>query len=239
MTEPTNLDPVDPTDPVEPVEPTDPVDPTDPTDPVEPQKPFTSEQEQHIGSWLGRIVAKQIDEKVLPALRPQAPQPNQEPGALDKFNETLQEKIFSGDVMGALQMANNVQEQTKQTLSNNKRIETDRALTALSDKPFYKDTFGEAQKIAHEAVQAGYPPEAAVELGYNKAKANFLERKLAGGDENLNLSEGGRPPSRTKTPKLPPEFSKACKRDIAKGLFKNEKEYIDALSPSIRAKYGI
>ena len=203
------------------------------------KKPFSPEQEQHIGSWLGRIVAKQIDDKVLPALQPKTPQPNQEPNVFNKFDEQLQEDIFSGKVYSAIDKALNVREQTKQNLSKSKQIETDRALTALSDKPFYKDTFGEAQKIAHEAVQAGYPPEAAVELGYNKAKASFLERKLAGGDENLNLSEGGRPPSRTKTPKLPPEFSKACKRDIAKGLFKNEKEYIDALSPSIRAKYGI
>ena len=205
------------------------------------QKPFNPEQEQYIGSWLGRIVKKQIEESVLPHIQqqPTRPEPTQEPGALDKFNEQLQEKIFSGDVMGAFNMAKSVQTQADQNLSTQKTIETDRALTALSDQPFYKDTFGEAQKIAHEAVQLGYPPEAAVEYGYNKAKANFLEKKLAGDDGGLNLSEGGKPPPKTKAPKLPPEFKKAYERDKAKGLFKNEKEYIEALSPNIRTKYGI
>ena len=203
------------------------------------QKPFTPEQEQYLGSWLGRIVAKQIDEKVLPNVQPQPQTSTQEPDALKKFNEELQMKIFSGDVMSALSMASNVQKQTDQTLSKQKTIETDRALTALSDQPFYKDTFGEAQKIAHDAVQAGYPPGPAAEYAYNKAKASFLERKLSGDNEGLNLSDGGKPPTRTKTPTLPPEFKRACKRDIAKRLFKNEKEYIEHLSPSIRAKYGI
>ena len=203
-------------------------------------KPFTSEQEQYLKSWGGRI-NKDVAEikQMLQGQQPQTPQPTQEPGALDKFNEQLQEKIFAGDVMGALQMASNVQDQAKQTLNKNQKIETDRALTALSDQPFYKDTFGEAQKIAHEAVQLGYPPEAAVEYGYNKAKANYLEKKLAGDDSGLDLSGGGKPSPRTKAPKLPPEFKKAYERDKAKGLFKNEKEYIEHLSPNIRAKYGI
>ena len=240
MTEPINLDPVDPIDPVDPVDPAIPAEPIEPTDPADPQKPFNAEQEQYIGSWLGRIVKKQIEESVLPHLQQSPTQvPTQEPDALNKFNEKLQEKIFSGDVMGALNMAQNVQKQADQTLSKQKTIETDRALTALSDQPFYKDTFGEAQKIAHDAVQAGYPPGPAAEYAYNKAKASFLERKLSGDNEGLNLSDGGKPPTRTKTPTLPPEFKRACKRDIAKRLFKNEKEYIEHLSPSIRAKYGI
>ena len=79
------------------------------------KKPFTSEQEQHIGSWLGRIVAKQIDEKVLPALKPQTPQPNQEPGALDKFNETLQEKIFSSYETGSNKLRSSVNDGSLQS----------------------------------------------------------------------------------------------------------------------------
>ena len=38
------------------------------------QKPFTPEQEQYMGSWMGRIISKQFEEKVLPALQQSQPQ---------------------------------------------------------------------------------------------------------------------------------------------------------------------
>ncbi|GAG37291.1 unnamed protein product, partial [marine sediment metagenome] len=166
------------------------------------QKPFTEQQEQYLGSWLGRIVAKQLDDKVMPMLnRDPNPIPANIPetgseDAVTKFNEKLQEKIFSGDVLGAIQMAQDVQSRAKSNLTKTQKIETDKLITSYSDKPYYKDIFTEMKKMSHEYAGQGFPPEAATEYAYTKAKADFLEKKLGGGDgedtENLEMLGGGK-----------------------------------------------
>ena len=69
----------------------------------QPARPFTPEQEQWMGSWMGRIIKKQIDENVLPQIQGalqnnqqhQFQQPSGGENPMDKFNEQLQEMIFS------------------------------------------------------------------------------------------------------------------------------------------------
>ena len=209
----------------------------------EPRQPFTPEEQQFIGSWMGRMVKKQIEESILPEiqrLQPQAPQQMQgSPDALAKFNETLQEKIFSGDVMGAFRMMQQVQDTAKIQITKQQKVAADRAITQYSDKPFYKDVYQDMQKIAHEAVGNNYPPEVAAELAYNKAIAQRSINKAKQDPSKLTVLSGGGKGPKVQTPKLPDAFKAAAKRDIAKGLFKNEAEYIDHLSPQVRQKYGI
>uniref|UniRef100_A0A6H1ZRA3 Uncharacterized protein n=1 Tax=viral metagenome TaxID=1070528 RepID=A0A6H1ZRA3_9ZZZZ len=209
----------------------------------EPRQPFTPEEQQFIGSWMGRMVKKQIEESILPEiqrLQPQAPQQMQgSPDALAKFNETLQEKIFTGDVMGAFRMMQQVQDTAKIHISKQQKIAVDRAVTSFSDKPFYKDIYPEMQKIANEAVGNNYPPAVAAELAYNKAIAERSIRKASKDPGKLAVLQGGGKGPKVQTPKLPDAFKTAARRDIAKGIFKDEADYIANLSPNIREKYGI
>lgn len=211
----------------------------------EPQTPFTPEQQQFIGSWMGRMVKKQLEESILPEIQKLQPQqtlpqlPGQGTDALAKFNETLQEKIFSGDVMGAFRMMQQVQDTAKIQITKQQKVAADRAITQYSDKPFYKDVYQDMQKIAHEAVGNNYPPEVAAELAYNKAIAQRSINKAKQDPSKLTVLSGGGKGPKVQTPKLPDAFKAAAKRDIAKGLFKNEAEYIDHLSPQVRQKYGI
>lgn len=241
MTE--HLEPVNPDTPADPASAV-PADPQAP--PAEPQKPFTEQQEQYIGSWLGRIVKKQIDESVLPHIQQQqsVTQPPVDGNAMKQFNERLQEKIFAGDVTGAFQDFMAVQDQAKQNITKTQKVQTDRAITSYSDKPYYKDIYQDMEKIARDTVAQGFPPEAAALFAYNTAKGNYLETKISGGgsddrEGSLDMLPGGKRQQVKKTAKLPAQFKAAYERDKKRGLFKDEQDYINNLSPAIRQKYGI
>jgi hypothetical protein len=207
---------------------------------------FTKEDEQQISSWVGRIVAKQLDEKVMPHLRqtPSAPAQStvNQDDMMKAFNEKVQEKLFSGDSVGAIEMVMNLKERVKQNVTQTQSMNLMRGITTYSDKPYYEDIQSEMQKIARERISEGYPVDAALKVGYAEAKSSFLENKIGGGGDHkgLGLSGGGRPAQRGKGPtKLPEAFELACARDIADGLYKNRDEYIKALSPKIKEAYGI
>jgi len=205
-------------------------------------KPFTPDQEQYIGSWMGRIIKKQFDESVMPVLQDAINRkPTFHPGGdnevLKKFNEELSEEMFTNP-LGAIQKAVNAIEQSKVELTKTQTVQVDKAITSHSDDPLYKDIYQDMRAIAHDAVKKGYPPGPAAEYALAKAKANHFENATKG-EGGLNFADGGKSTAGKKTPKLPPEFKKAAARDIEKGLFKNEAEYIESLSPAIRAKYGI
>jgi hypothetical protein len=208
------------------------------------QKPFTPDQEQYLGSWMGRIIAKQLDEKVLPHIRqPQqvVPQVNQD-DAMKKYNEEVQNKIFSGDAVGAVEMVLNLKEKAKQNLSQMQNMNLLRGLTTYADQPYYEDIHPAMQNLAKEKIAEGWPVEAALKASYSEAKASFLETKLTSGDrENsgLSLSGGGRQSQRSKVVKLPPAFEAQCNRDISDGIYKNREEWIKALSPKVRERIGI
>lgn len=205
---------------------------------------FSKKQMEQLSTLVGRISKKQLEEHVLPLLQRPA-QPASGPAnedALKSFNEKLQTKIFEGDVMGAFQMADDVRNRAKTNLSEMQKNQTLQQLTKFSDKPFYKETYSEMKKFAEEVVGQGYPPEAAAEYGYFKAKSQYLEEKLSGGDgeKDLGFVEGGRPPVRgTKVNKLPPQFQAAMERDIRDGLIKDEADFRKTLHPSIRKQFNI
>jgi len=214
------------------------------TQQAEKAKPFTPDQEQYLGSWMGRIIAKQLDEKVMPHLR-QPQQPVQSVGheeALKKFNEQVQEKIFSGDTVGAIDMVLNLKESAKRNLTQSQNMNLMRGLTTYSDQPYYEDIQPVMQKLAKEKVSEGWPVDAALKASYSEAKAGFLEEKMKGGDRDvtgLGLSGGGRSPQRVKTAKLPPEFERACARDISDGIYKNRDEWIKGMNPDTRQRLGV
>lgn len=212
-------------------------DPTPPT--------FTKEQEQYIGSWLGRMVSKQFEEKVLPVIEEhlsantsqQTPvQPAQTNEVLEKFNTDLSQQMFT-DPYGAFQKMMNVYAGTKKTLSQSQKTQADKIMLNYSKNPYYKEMAGNIQKISQEAISNGYPPEAAVEYAYQKARGEYLENKH--NPQNLDLLSGGSLPQRSKKKKLPERFKTAFERDKAQGLFKDEADYIAHLSPAVKMQYDL
>jgi len=234
------MDPVEPTDPVEPVEPTEPTE--EPIEPIEPAKPFNEEQEQYIGSWLGRIVSKQFDEKVTPMLqelKPSAPPPPS-PNVVEDFNKSLQDMIFSGDVVGAFERYSTAKAQQETNLTQAQETATNKAITTYSEDPLYKEIYDDVKERANKLVKDGFPPIPAARTAMAEVKAGYLERKLTGDPEgSLGMLGGGIRTKTTKAVKLPPEFKAACAKGIKDGLWKDEKEYIADLSPRVKAKLGI
>ncbi len=215
-------------------------------EPPEGDEPsFSKKQMEQLSTLIGRISKKQLDENVIPLIQARREEttvhPTQQSDAIKVFNEQLQQKIFEGDVLGAIQMATEVQNRAKDTLTKGQLKEVDRSIVSYAEKPFYKDIHSDMDKIAKEAIAQGVPPQWAVEHAYHKALANHLSENRGGdGEGSLDMVGGGKPHKRTgKEPVLPDNFKAACKRDIEKGLYKNEKEWIDALSPTIRTQYGI
>ncbi len=201
---------------------------------------FNEKQLQQMFSATGRIVKKQIEESVMPML--QTLQPQAQPGgdALDDLNQNLQTKMFEGDIVGVINEVVGMREKAATSAKGQQDVETKKAIASMSDRPYYKDTYPEIEKLTSDYVTAGYPPAAAADAAYQKAKGQHLERQLSGNtDVNLGVSGSGRRQGRTSTPKLPEAFKKAAERDIAAGHFKDEADYIANLSPDIRAKYGM
>lgn len=229
------VDPVDPgTPPVEPPEPVDPDIPVEP--PVEPVEPegFNKTQLHQISSAIGRIVKSQFEEANVPAQQQTEAPPQQ--GVMEKFTSDIQEEIFT-DPVSAIRKVVGVLDNAKANLTSTQTVATDKAITAFSEDPDYKDCFTDAQKIARKAVSEGLPPVAAARLGFMEAKAKHLEPNPDA--TNLGMIGSGKQTKLTKQPTLPAQFKKQAAKDIAKGVFKNEDEYIAALSPNIRAKYDI
>ena len=212
----------------------------------EKEKPFKldKEQEQYFGSWMGRLIKKQIEESIVPLVNQAANRPAYSPqndsgDVLKKFNEEVSEQLFT-DPVAAIQKVMRAIDASKTQLTNAQTVQVDKAITSFSEDPLYKDIYQDVKAIAHERAGKGYPADAAADYAFTKAKLNYMEKKSVPGDEGgFDLSDGGRQTRNTKAPKLPLEFKKAYERDKAKGLFKNEAEYIAGLSPAIRAKYDI
>jgi hypothetical protein len=213
-------------------------------DQVDKGKPFTPDQEQYLGSWMGRIIAKQLDEKVMPHIRQQQPvQPiGQTDDAMKKFQEQVQEKIFGGDSVGAIDMVLTLKEKAKQNLTQTQNMNLMRGITTYSDQPYYEDIQPTMQKLAKEKIAENWPVEAALRASYAEAKAAFLEEKMKGGDREgggFSLAGGGRSAQRTKVVKLPPEFERAMARDIADGIYKNKEDWVKGMNPKVKERLGL
>ena len=200
---------------------------------------------QRLGSWMGRMVAEQIDKKVVPLLNQQrgplsggVVQPP--PQSLQDLNIKLQDMIFSGKVTEALDAYVTLKNADAVQTTARKSADTRQALTSYSEKPDYKEIYPEMEKLAIQYVSQGFPPAAAAQVAYSEARAQHLEGRLSDTDTSrLNMTTSGTPRTGTKKVSLPDRFKKAAARDIAAGVFKDEADYIRHLSPDVRKRYGI
>lgn len=211
---------------------------------------FTPDQLQQISSMVGRIVANQMNEKVVPmvqSLGQKAPNPTAPtmPSNLQELNETLQNMIFEGKVTDAFQTYINLQSQATQSANTQKMTDIKRALTGFAEDPNYRALYVDAEARALKLGAQGYPAGAAASQAMAEAKAAYFEKAAGnkggeGDDVKLGMSSGsgGKGTKSTKS-KLPPQFRNAAERDIAAGVFKDEADYIANLEPHIKAKYGI
>ena len=205
---------------------------------------FNKKQMQQIGSVLGNMLKKSIENDVMPVIESnRRAEPNLYTGGGDNpakkmFNERLQEMIFSGDVMGAIEEVQRVQQRANQNLTQQQTSALNKELTGYAERDNYKDIYSEMEGMAKQLVGEGWPPKAAAEHAYAKSRMNFL----AGGSSDgsaFEMTTGGRRVPSQKKPKLPPQFKAAYERDKAKGLFKTEQEFIDNLAPQVRAELGL
>lgn len=211
---------------------------------------FTPEQQQQIASMVGRIVANQLQEKVVPLVQSQGaktvnPTAPEVPSNLKELNETLQNMIFEGKVTDAFQTYINLQSQASQDASTRKNAEIKRALTGFAEDPNYKALYVDAESRALRLGAQGYPAIAAAHQAMAEAKAAHFEKVATtrGEDDDMKLGmstgSGGKGTRNTKSKIDKTPFKAAAARDIAAGVFKDEAEYIAHLSPEIRARYEL
>lgn len=233
--EPTNTEPVS-TEPVgsEP-EP-------QPTTPVEEPK-FNKAQLQQISSIMGNLIKKSIDEQVIPLVSKREPLPTDtslpDNPAVKQFNERLAEKIYSGDIIGALTEFQKVQERANQNLSKQQQTDLNKAISGLEERPHYKDVHSDLEKMANDLVKKGYPAGPAAELAYQTSVNNFVMGNAGDNSGSLSMISGGRRTITKPDGKLPPQFEKAYQQGKDKGLFTDRKDYVNSLDPRVVAQYGI
>ena len=230
-------------------------DPEENAEPVvEDAEPVVEEQEepklnktqlQQISSVMGSIIKKAIEKDVLPLVNERreteavlSPTQTDNP-AYEKFNERLSQKMYSGDIAGALQDYLNVHEKANQNLTKKQQTDLNKDISSHQEKPHYKDVFPEMDKMAKEFVANGYPTGPAADLAYEKSVNSFLMNRGQDNSASLAMETGGRRTVTPSTGKLPPQFEKAYQQGKDKGLFTDRKDYVANLDPRVRSQYGI
>lgn len=217
--------------------PADPIE--DPDDPPNPPITMADMTQDQFMSWMGRVnkeqIAKQFDAKVLPALEEikagrtvtDATPPS---GDLQDLMFTDPEKFFEKGM-------EKYQKKVK-TITDVKTKSIDEAILTFAEDPLYRDIHSEMKKIARSKVGEGWPPAAAVTYAKSEAEKNHLKRQ-AGDDTGFEMLSGGGSPSRKKQKALPPKLKEACSRDIRDGIVKDEKDFINSMSPKMREIYNL
>jgi len=209
---------------------------------------FSKAQLQQLGSLIGDISKKQLDRAINDLVLPMFEQTRRnDPSdmvrgddnspAKKMLNEQLFEQVMQGDVVGAFEKYQKIMNDANRSLSTKQQTELTKSLTGYAEKPHYKEVYPEMEKMSGDLIKQGWPPKAAAEHAYYKSVASFLAGDLNPG--SLEMTTGGRRQPTQKAPKLPPDFKAACDRDIAKGLYKTEKEWIDNLAPQVRKNLGL
>jgi hypothetical protein len=207
---------------------------------------FTKSQMQQMSSMMGSIVQRQVTDAIETQVKPfmENTQSTKEPAVSDnsnpayrQFNEQLFDRFMGGDVMGALNDYQNVTKTADSNLSAKKQAALEKEITAFSKDPTYKDIYPNLAEEASTLMKEGYPPKVAADTAFTRAKLRHLEGKGDTDEGDLALATGGKHNMPAKTTKLPPEMEAAYQRD--KEMFKDRKEYIENLSPQIRAIHGL
>lgn len=198
---------------------------------------FNKAQLQQLASMTGRLITNQLEEKVMPlfANKPK----DQTPDELASKREKWLEKIFEGRIDEVVDEVDSIRDKKKQTLTQQVSVATKKAITEFNADPLYKDVYADTEKLAAQYLAKGYPPAAAAEVAFAKAKANHLENR-ASVNEDLGMASSGKKIPSSKKAKVPSHFKKSMERDIASGLYENEDDWVNnGLSDQIRAKYGL
>ena len=161
----------------------------------------------------------------------------QQANPVQKINDMLAEKFYSGDMFGFLELYNNIKTNQRQYMNQAQETNLKRAFLNFKDKEGFESVFPEMEKRARELVAKGHAPEAAAELGYLNAFLDYKNGKLPA--HNLGLMGGGRrTPGKKRQPELPSEYKRIMDRGIRDGIFKDKDDYIASLSPQTRKQLG-
>lgn len=212
------------------------------------------EKDQHrIASALGRFLKKQGEQEkfnkqmmdVVSNLEQHLANPpkNTNPD-VTKLNEDWQNRILNGDVVGVLDEFTSLKSRAETEISQANISKVNQLMEGLSEQAFFGDIEKAVRETSISLVQQGKDPQTAVDLAYNKARADYFGGLLAHVNKTnpnaLKLAKGGSKPE-TGEPKgkLPDDFKKRAEKDIADKLFKDEAEWIANLSPQIRKQLGV
>jgi len=211
---------------------------------------------QKIRSWIGRLEAQQkedreISKKVLSkmdemmeAVKTQTPNTQKGNDFITGLNEELSDMVLSGNVVGAFDKLLSVKGNAENSLRQQNLQKLDKELSKLEGQPLFSDLSEKVKKNASALVESGYDPEIAANIVWNKEKADYmggilatLNQKNPGALEMLKGGKSGK--EEPEKGKLPPDFKKACERDIKAGVFKDEAEYIASMAPALRKQLGV
>ena len=157
---------------------------------------------------------------------------------LEKINEQLSSQLYGGDVTGAVNKIIDDRDATSKKLFQDKLVAMTSELERYKEDPMFDKISKSVNELAQDAMEnKGFPPGPAVDVAFQTAKANYFENKDP--DYRLNMAGTGKRTRRTKTPTLPETFKAQAAKDINSGLFKNEADWMEALSPGQKEKYGI
>ena len=209
---------------------------------------FSKAQLQQLSSIMGDMVKKGVEKHVAPIMDTiQATTQNPYQSTTDanpakqKFNERLQEMIFNGQVMEAVEEIERVRTAAHQKLSQANKNKLASEMESYQDKPIYEAIKKDMQGYASELINSGWPPAAAVAMAWEREEKNHYKRQLSGDSDEgtLEMTVGGRSPARKGKITLPPKFEAAFQRDRAKGLFKTREEFVDSMAPIVKAQFGL
>jgi hypothetical protein len=165
---------------------------------------------------------------------------------LAELGDNIQSALLSGGkeaVVAAENLVNLVLDARSQK-ENGALKQADKILSGFDGQPFFKDIEQDVRTAAANYVASGMDPEVAAKLAFSEKRSDYFGAMLATVNKTNpaaleTLKSGGNSKPSVEKPKLPPEFAEACKKEIAAGNFKDEDEYIEFLSPSIRKQHGL
>lgn len=209
-------------------------------------------------SWVGRLeadrkkdreilqsIASKLDGLNRPAAEPDKPtfQGNDERA---KFNEKLHEMILDGKVVEAMEIVNEVNRKAQDLQRRHAEKQFDAAISSIAEDPVVKneDTGKKVREMARGYMEKGLGANEAVRLAKAEVESAVLRHMIESGNARPGALEmlggpGTGKPAAAQEDKLPPQFEEAYQKAKKKGLFKDRKEYIGALSPMVRQEFGL
>ena len=210
---------------------------------------FSKAQLQQLSSMMGDMIKRKIEDygekHVVPLIDRVSSQaattdvyrsPSTNP-AKQQLNQRLQEMIFDGQVMEAYDEYERVKSAAHENLSKANQNKLAVAMGSFKDNPLFADLKNKVQEHASEYINRGWPPEAAAAMAWERSEKSHYKRQLSGDSDegSLEMAGGGRRAVRKGKVTLPPQFEEAFQRDKAKGLFSKREEFIESLSPTVKA----